>query len=100
MKNVILILFASLLFFSCKKQITFQSEGTLTGIDYALCPCCGGVILTIDNRAGNFRIDSLPFMSNQQLYSLNFPARIKFNYQIQKTCGGIETVLISEYFIP
>jgi len=84
---------------SCGKEKIYQAEGTLTGVDNAFCICCGGIILTIDNQSGNYRIDSLRFMTMQQLYNLNFPKRIKFNYQIEKTCGGIETLKISEYFL-
>jgi len=99
MKNVILIIVVSLILFSCGKNNIYQKEGTLTGIDYAMRPCCGGVILTIDNQSGNYRIDSLPLMSRQQLYNLNFPRRIKFNYQSNRTCGSIETIEITEYFM-
>jgi hypothetical protein len=74
-----------------------MAEGTLKGVDYALCPCCGGVILEIDNTTGNFRIDSLPLMSVQKLYNLPFPRRIKFNYNRKNICGGIENVIITEY---
>ena len=99
MKKMIFVILLPVFLASCKKQNEFQAEGTLTGVDYALCLCCGGVVLTIDNQTGNFRIDSLPYMTNEQLYSMVFPKRIKFNYRIQKTCGSIETVLVSEYFI-
>jgi hypothetical protein len=89
-----------LLSFSCTKApSTLEVKGTLTGPDMALCPCCGGIVLTVDNVSGNFRIDSLPFMSMQALYNLDFPKRIEFDYSRKDTCGGIVRFTVTSYFI-
>jgi len=84
---------------SCSKTEIFKYEGTLKAADYALCPCCGGVILEIDNKTGNFRIDSLPFMPVEKLYNMSFPRRIKFNYTSKFTCGGFEYLTITKFFL-
>ena len=85
---------------SCEKsQTKLEMEGKLTGTDLALCPCCGGVILTLQNQTGDFRIDSLPFMSVQKFYNLNFPIRIQFNYNRKDTCGGIIRFRVTDYFV-
>ena len=84
---------------SCSKTEIYKQEGTLKAVDYALCPCCGGVILEIDNMTGNFRIDSLPFMPVEKLYNMSFPKRIKFNYTTKFKCGGIENLTITKFFI-
>lgn len=84
---------------SCSKQNEYQASGILTGPDLANCACCGGVILTIDYQQGNYRVDSLPFISQQQLYSQNFPKRIKFDFTIDRTCGGIDYVKMSRYLM-
>ncbi|MBK6936211.1 MAG: hypothetical protein IPH18_04485 [Chitinophagaceae bacterium] len=84
---------------SCSKQNEYQASGTLTGPDLAFCGCCGGVVLTIDNQPGNYRVDSLPFLSQQQLYNLSFPRQIKFDFTIDRSCGGIEYLKMSRYIM-
>lgn len=84
---------------SCYKSKTYQAEGTLKGVDYAMCVCCGGVILEVKDMPGNFRIDSLPFMSAQKLYNLNFPKTIQFNYSGIDSCAGIRRFRITAFFL-
>ena len=84
---------------SCSKQNEYQASGILIGPDLANCACCGGVILTIDNQQGNYRVDSLLFMSQQQLYNMNFPREIKFDFTIEKNCGGIDYIKMSRYIM-
>ena len=100
MKKFVAIIFPLFLLTSCTKEKTYKAAGILTGVDFSLlCPCCGGVILAVDNAPGDFRIDSLPFISVQQLYNLRFPKRIKFNYSNKNNCGGIKRLTITEYFM-
>lgn len=82
---------------SCNKSKTYQAEGSLKGVDYALCVCCGGVIIEVKDMPGNFRIDSLPFMPVQKLYNLTFPKTIQFNYSGIDSCGGIRRFRITAY---
>jgi hypothetical protein len=84
---------------SCNKSKTYQAEGTLKGVDYALCVCCGGVILEVKDMTGNFRIDSLPFMPVQKLYNLSFPQKIQFNYSRIDSCAGIKRFTITEFIM-
>lgn len=83
---------------ACSKKTYYQAEGTLTGVDGTTCACCGGVVLVIDGNPGNFRIDSLPFMTPQQLYNTTFPKRIKLNYTAT-TCGNIEHLKVGTYIM-
>ncbi len=100
MRKICFIILILVMAISCEKsQAKLEMEGTLTGTDPALCPCCGGVILTLQNQIGNFRIDSLPFMSVQKLYNLNFPIRLQFNYSRKDTCGGIIRFRVTDYFV-
>jgi hypothetical protein len=99
MKTIFSGLFALFLLAACSKQDSYEAEGTLQGGDPTLCGCCGDVVLTIDNQPGNYRVDSLPFMTRQQLYALNFPKRIKFNYEIKSTCGGINRLEITAFIL-
>jgi hypothetical protein len=93
--SVLLVLIVS----CSKKETVFQKEGTLEQVDMAACPCCGGVVLTLDGQSGNYRIDSLPFRSQQQFYGMQFPKRIKFNYSSSSTCGVIEKFVVTDFFV-
>ena len=49
----------------CKKEAPYMSNAEITGFDYKMCLCCGGIEITIDNAPnpnGNtyFLIDQLP----------------------------------------
>jgi len=66
----ILIFMIFYFFASCSKSKTYQAEGTLTGVDYRMCVCCGGVVIEVKDMTGNYRVDSLPLMSVQKLYNL------------------------------
>ncbi len=92
-------IFCFSLLLSCTKQNEYQASGVLTGPDVANCACCGGIVLTIDNQQGNYRVDSLPFMSQQQLYNLNFPRKIEFDFTIDSSCGGIEYLKMSRFIM-
>jgi hypothetical protein len=83
----------------CEKGdlIVYQAQGTLQRVDMALCPCCGGVVLQYNNDSTRYRIDSLPFMSVQQLQALPFPKTIQFNYSDSTVCGGIVRLKVSAY---
>lgn len=83
---------------SCRKSNTgITQQGTLTGIDLTLCSCCGGIVLQLDGNTGNYRVDSLPMMPQQQLYSMSFPKRISFRYTDSSVCGGITRFKITSY---
>lgn len=81
----------------CRKKSTEPSStGTLTGPDLALCACCGGVILqSTDGK--NYRIESLPGLTQQELFSLSYPKKIKYNSAINRECGSIIYLDIKEY---
>jgi len=99
MKKVFIV-FLCLCAVSCRKsESTLKMEGILAGPDLALCPCCGGVILELQGMNGDYRIDSLPFMTVQKLYNLSFPKRIQFDYVQADTCGSIIRFRITRYSI-
>lgn len=100
MKKVFYGLLLLVLLAGCSKDSrrdSFRAHGTLTSLDPTMCACCGGVFLTIDNDPATYRIYSLPSMTTQELYNLNFPRRIRFNYESAGFCGPIERLEISLY---
>ena len=91
-KIIVLICFAIALVSSCKDnstidEIQFESTGTIMGSDKALCPCCGGWVLKIDNDENIYRIEQLPENSGIQLSENNLS--IKFNWNIDRECSSI-----------
>ncbi|MEL6718894.1 MAG: hypothetical protein AAFO82_06050 [Bacteroidota bacterium] len=88
MKNIILTFLLSAAFISCEKENldhAFESKGTIEGADFALCACCGGWVLKIDNDAKVYRLDSLPSEIEQE----DLPVAIKFDSIVDRDCGGI-----------
>lgn len=81
----------------CKKHAaTFSSLGKLTGPDFSLCVCCGGIFLERDDKK-IFHIESLPGMTQQELYNLNFPKHMRYNWEVDKECGGVIYIKITAY---
>lgn len=88
MKRYFLLLFIlfSFLFNGCKKAASFESNATLLGYDPRMCPCCGGLEITIDNvkppdggsfflvskLPGDFKLENNP----------DFPIPVKIDYTI------------------
>lgn len=95
------ILLAAVLFFgfiACNKPgEEFTNAGELTGWDSGFCPCCGNVILRADNTSGDYRVESLPGMTQQDFQALTFPKRIRYNFQNDRTCGGIQYIKVTSY---
>lgn len=101
MKRIVLVLVSVVLLNSCTKEKDYDYEGTLEGPDLTLCACCGGIRLTIDGMAAtySYRVDTLPYISWQQLSSLTYPRRIKFNYTESSDCGFIVRPKITEFYM-
>ena len=99
MKRLVLIFGLTVLWLAAcnKEKVNYTGSGEIVAWDRALCPCCGGAILQIDNTTGNFRIESLPGMEQQDFQNLVFPKRIRFNQDKGSTCAGIEYVKITSY---
>ena len=78
---------------SCKKDEQYMSNAKIVGLDYKMCPCCGGMEITIDNVANPngsayFLVEELP--SNFSLGdNPKFPIAIKFDWRIDTAhCFG------------
>jgi hypothetical protein len=101
MKSILVMFIGfSLLAAGCKKkntEIQYNATGVLTGVDLALCACCGGIILKNDVDGKSYRIESLPGLSAQQLNNLNFPVKIKYNATVSRDCAGIVYLNIKAY---
>lgn len=89
----IVLTVASLSIVSCKKEDPYMSNAKIIGLDYSMCPCCGGTKIIIDNvfnpngnayfLAGqlptNFNLDNNP----------QFPIEVKIDWKIDSVhCFG------------
>ena len=80
----------------CKKNATTYSDsGTLTGFDYRMCACCGGIFLESDTKM--YHIESLPGMSNEDFNKILFPKRIRYNWVPDRDCAGNIYIKITTY---
>lgn len=71
---------------SCKKNHNFLSNASVIGVDYAMCPCCGGFKVHIDGvgyppGSSYFLADGMPAGSGIT-DSSQFPIRVKIAWKM------------------
>jgi hypothetical protein len=77
---------------TCKKEVaSFQSHGSITGQDYRMCACCGGWLITIDNK--QYQFAKLPDNSSIDLNTEKFPLTVKLDWELNST-GCPNTITI------
>ncbi len=85
----LLILFAScMIMASCTKDRVahFAASGTITGVDFGACSCCGGYKLTMDGNDSIYRFFSFP--AGSAIDSTHFPIHVSFNYVETGSCDA------------
>ncbi|MFN8250429.1 MAG: hypothetical protein U0V75_01010 [Ferruginibacter sp.] len=70
-----------------KKSREFAYTGTLTGPDFTMTACSGGVYFKTENKT--YHIDSLPGMRMDSLFRLSFPVAIECNGGPTGKCAGL-----------
>ncbi|OUS02370.1 hypothetical protein A9Q86_03750 [Flavobacteriales bacterium 33_180_T64] len=86
---------------SCKSnddtelELEFESTAIILGFDIALCPCCGGWIINIDEQESDNRFSELPQDSNIDLENAIFPISVKLNWSESDAFCGIGIVIES-----
>jgi len=75
-------------------SLQFEATGQLLGSDKALCPCCGGWVITIDGDANTYRVESLPADSGIELTEDTLD--VQFNWSLNRECGSIIYIDIEE----
>lgn len=94
-----LVFIVALAVISCSKQDieegqTFDSEAIIVGPDLALCPCCGGYIIEIDEAGIAYRFENLPEGSTIDLAKELIP--VSLNWSVDRECGEITYITIEE----
>jgi hypothetical protein len=94
MRNVALILIIAAAFMSCKKNNTARPasmvDGVLTGLDWGMCPCCGGTFIEIGDTT--YRINSFPPSSGIDFEHSSFPINVELTYTMDtaaSACRGM-----------
>lgn len=88
MKKAYLLYLLLIFFTSCSKNDKEYAEsGTLTGPDFKMNVCSGGLYLQTSNKL--YHIEELPGMNSHALYNLNFPVTIYFNGSVTGKCVGL-----------
>jgi len=92
MKNLLVIFILLFTFSACEEPETMD-EGTITGLDMALCPCCGGTFIEIEKvnyRINNFPDTSFAFTAN------DLPLDVWIDWMADTTaCIGNEIIVHS-----
>lgn len=91
MKSIIFIgVILLLAFSSCSEDGSeFMSNGTITGIDFRECVCCGGYFIDINDST--YRFFTIPANSEVQLENTVFPIYVKLDWvKADTVCLGDE----------
>lgn len=84
MKKII-CLFTFILLVSCSNDNNevnkYKSVGVLEGLDMAMCACCGGYIIIIENKRYLIQ-NELPNQENLDLK--NLPIDVKLNWEFRR----------------
>lgn len=60
--------------------ICYETTGQITGHDLALCACCGGTFITMEDSLFEYRFNELPESATFEIDSEAFPIDVKFNW--------------------
>lgn len=87
-----LLFFTTLLIFSCEKD-KYESTGTITGVDLAMCACCGGYFIDIEGTQYRFEKTELP--SNFTFGDNQLPLLVELDWELKTDgCSGFNRISI------
>lgn len=90
----LLTLLAIFTFIGCAQNEDDRRNGTILGLDNALCPCCGGYLIVIDGAT--YRAFDSDFPSTDILDNPNFPIEVRLAFKADGgLCNGINQISIS-----
>jgi hypothetical protein len=92
--KIVRIVFILFIMIACTKENdNYKSVGTITGIDYRMCVCCGGWIIYIKDV--RYLIDSMPKNSSLNLAEETFPITVKLDWQlVSNGCGAFNGITV------
>lgn len=92
--TIFLLFFSTLLIFSCEKD-KYESSGTITRADMAMCACCGGYFIDINGK--QYRFDKSELPSNFTFTDDQLPLHVELDWELNtEACTGFEWIKISK----
>lgn len=83
-------------FISCSEEdqeMGLTDAGTITGMDYRKCKCCGGWFIEINSETYHFH--ELPENSNLNLNNESLPIEVNLDWVVdENACLGDEIIVI------
>ncbi len=83
MKTIKIVLLIIIMMSCTKENTDYKSMGIITGADPAMCACCGGWFITIENS--QYRIVTMPDNFAMELSTETFPVTVKLDWQLITT---------------
>lgn len=77
---------------ACTKE-DYRSIGTIVGIDYTKCACCGGWQILIDDTM--YLIDAIPDNSDLDLEKETLPVTVKLDWHlVNNGCSAFNRITV------
>jgi len=92
--TVFLLMISTMLVLSCEKT-KYESKGTITGPDLAMCACCGGYFIEIEGT--KYRFDKSELPKNFTFTDSQLPLRVELDWKLKaESCTGSNWIKISK----
>ncbi|MGK0390762.1 MAG: hypothetical protein ACI94Y_003522 [Maribacter sp.] len=88
--HFISLLFLLLIMTSCndtEEVILYESTGQLIGLDMAMSPCSGGIIVVLNDDATSYRIEEFPSDFEMDVQTATFPLDVQLNWTLNRECA-------------
>lgn len=93
MKALRMVFLVFIMIACSKEDNSYDSVGTITGIDARLCMCCGGWIINIDDVV--YLIDSMPKDSDIDINNATFPITVELDWKlIDGACSSFNRISV------
>lgn len=90
----LLPLLGLLCFMACQQTEDERIDGTIIGVDNALCPCCGGYLIVADGFT--YRAFQTDFPTTDILNNPTFPIEIRLTFENSGSlCNNINRITIA-----
>jgi len=93
--SLLILILSSLIVLSCDKVNKYESTGTITGADMAMCAFCGGYFIEMSRTTYRFEKTELPdyfIFADEQL-----PLKVELDWSLKtEICTGLNWIKISK----
>jgi hypothetical protein len=75
-----------------KPSVAYDSYGLISGLDLALCACCGGYVIRIDDEV--YRVDSILPPHDKKLENAAFPLAVNLDWHLNAASACSNRIII------